>query len=1238
MNGGIVGNGVVSGNAGMEGNLGGGGPFNAPSETQPLEQIKKALEIVYDVRSSNEARKEAGVFLEHAKNDKEAPAHGFRLAINRSHDPIVRHYALSLLEHGIKYSWDGYSAEQGISVRGWVLTLAENVDNADPVFLRNKVAQLWVEVAKKSWAAEWLDMDALLLKLWAGTNAQRDLCLYILETLVDDVFNREDSAAGIRNAPLSKACIDVFTPAAVLQENFPGREPTPVVRCGEDGWLVRLVDLLSMCLNQGIENLEAKGCASKVLSTLKVSMGWCIPKAITAAKVVDNVGRALTMQSNGIQMLATECLHTLFTRPFMADEDFEAIVGPMYNANIVSLLSEIYNWRPVDANDIDEERYMFLKRFSEMIANLGSAIEERWEVVYKTADLPGFMKLLFEIARHESLAVSIPVMTTWVRIMRKETLSESEAVMPLIPGLLELCTARLIHYESLPENANASLLFLNEDLDTIPERHAFLGNYRRFCSSIVESMVRKRPMDAFAFILSRVDAFLNELEKEQPAFQLENYDKNNIFFLKLDAQFTVVEAALKGYMKWLDHAQDPGVDNTRVELEILLERWCETLIKRSFADPQIQKRVITLLVTFSTSALDRKADLMLKILEHVLLTQAPDLPQYPAYNDAIKLLQTVCTTEIQRLAVKMPDHLMMVYNQLKGKIDEIIASGKCDDRQILAYHTFLFTINHRTRNIDHVVRQERLNSYIVPLSNAWGSAELTASLASFESFCKLLGLDKVQEYMINNRVHEIKDFSAHQLDPQALQLQADLQEKFRVLPIRGTKAFITCSTEKLKKGSAAYVTACNIWHDTIPIILPNLLKFITHAHAFHNPTNWGNLPPEFQPVIKKVLTDRFWQAGISTGSRDQFYENVSKTKTTMEGLASSIRGAIRMVRECCYSILWCMSRLDIHFFGIHELPGPLAHALFADAHVLSSHQMSILLNMTRYIIDDCPPNYREHFLTPLLATLFTQVDRKISSEWQVLLDRAQMALGEDKLAEEMKEESILRQLTYIAVLIVASLVDPAKTADVAGHGQYLPGVTEVEPPRTDQGMREFVLSSDAVLEPLILFCTHALRMRDSRCCGIIIRVFRSIVPEFTEERADIREFICREVLMAAINSLHDDYFVDVQKELAQLIATIFILYSPTSTTPRSLLLSLPGITEEKVDTVSAKLLNCTSTRIQRALILDLLDSLRGVAISEKGKVNPKSRIQERKQMSQQQQQYHQRQETPDLGGVADMFA
>jgi exportin-5 len=179
-------------------------------------------------------------------------------------------------------------------------------------------------------------------------------------------------------------------------------------------------------------------------------------------------------------------------------------------------------------------------------------------------------------------------------------------------------------------------------------------------------------------------------------------------------------------------------------------------------------------------------------------------------------------------------------------------------------------------------------------------------------------------------------------------------------------------------------------------------------------------------IAGRILTDRFWQAGISTGSRDDFYSTINSTRTTLEGFASSVRRNVRQVRETCYSILYCMSRMDEYFYGFQELPGPLAHALFANANQLSSHQFSVLLHMVRFIIDDCPVKYREHFLPPILATLFTQMDQKVSSEWDAIEARKTKTNQDDDLTEEMKDESILRQLTYNAVMMVASLLDPQR--------------------------------------------------------------------------------------------------------------------------------------------------------------------------------------------------------------------
>jgi exportin-5 len=135
-------------------------------------------------------------------------------------------------------------------------------------------------------------------------------------------------------------------------------------------------------------------------------------------------------------------------------------------------------------------------------------------------------------------------------------------------------------------------------------------------------------------------------------------------------------------------------DGAREELDRNLETWCEQILNKSFDDPLIKRRVIQLMVTFSTTALDNKPQLMLKILEHILLTRPAECPTNHAYTDSVKELMNVCTTEIQRLAMKMPDHLMVVYDGLQNKINEIIAGDSVDDRTKIAFHTFLFTIKY----------------------------------------------------------------------------------------------------------------------------------------------------------------------------------------------------------------------------------------------------------------------------------------------------------------------------------------------------------------------------------------------------------------------------------------------------------------------------------------------------------------------------------------------------------------
>lgn len=151
-------------------------------------------------------------------------------------------------------------------------------------------------------------------------------------------------------------------------------------------------------------------------------------------------------------------------------------------------------------------------------------------------------------------------------------------------------------------------------------------------------------------------------------------------------------------------------------------------------------------------------------------------------------------------------------------------------------------------------------------------------------------------------------------------------------------------------------------------------------------------------------------------------------------------------------------------------------------------------------------------------------------------------------------------------------------------------------------------------------------MRDTRCCGMTLRLFVSLVPEFHVDQARssqvdldgrptsmlpvpaelasaIREYMSSDVLKACVTSLHEPYFVEVQKELASLIAAIMVYYGPSTTTPRNVLLSLPNVKAEELERLAAYMGKPGShTRQQRAIVLELLKDLKGVSVSEMGKL------------------------------------
>ena len=287
------------------------------NENTSLSQALQALEVIYSPNSSNDSRRDATIYLEQAKTHPQAPAAGFQLALSSDHVPHVRHYGLTILDHAAKYQWQDYDSQQRQTIRHWILQLARNVDPQQPVFLRNKIAQLWVEVAKKCWLSEWDDFDERLQELWAMSGAHQEVVLHLLETLSEDVFSTKDPAGAGRDTDLGAACVAIFTEEKVLDQAPSSRANTFSVRHGSDGWLKRVMQQLTRWLNDAAHNTGSTfSCFIRAFALLRSAMTWVMLRSVSNLHCVLAFCSYLSLASNvEIRLVCPVILYASNNRP-----------------------------------------------------------------------------------------------------------------------------------------------------------------------------------------------------------------------------------------------------------------------------------------------------------------------------------------------------------------------------------------------------------------------------------------------------------------------------------------------------------------------------------------------------------------------------------------------------------------------------------------------------------------------------------------------------------------------------------------------------------------------------------------------------------------------------------------------------------------------------------------------------------------------------------------------------------
>ncbi|KAF2400032.1 hypothetical protein EJ06DRAFT_530797 [Trichodelitschia bisporula] len=1160
----------------------------APDQNIDVHTILQAVEAIYDPHSTNDTRIEASKFIENIKSSVAARDFGLSLALDGSKNPTLRHYGLSVLEWHIKVVWDGNNEQLEQTLKGFIVQLAHNVTEQDPGYLRNKVGHIWAVFAKRSLGAGWKvsEMDGLLAEMFKQSSAHRDVALCVLQTLAEDVFRPDDPLSILRAEKLGVSLIMMFMPTALLDKLLHGLEDGYM----SEGWIPRLCTSLEWLVSND------RSATLKSLSTLAAALSWAPSSPLSQTEWASPICKSLTVQDDSLRLAGVEALLAVCSRERYTEAEFLAIIVPLIGPNNKELLRLVYADALVDASSIDDVKYDLLKKTCKLIARLTSWAEKSMAVLPSQDDAHAFLLFTLDVVQTPCLSASEPVLRSWNSLLRSRKTMDmlQPIIVQVINVLMGLCNERLKRYDHLPDDSEDPIaLFLAEDFDSLSEKQSFLNTYRRYCTEIVESLVRRFPVDAITHILSKAGTILQEVHdglKQIPNI-VATFDKNSTYILNTDAQVMMVTAATNGYKSWvMDDSREELTPHIEEEVQAQFGRFCETLLSMDFPDPAVQKRVFWGLAHLMTRVLsDEPIDRMLRLLRRLLETNFPEDSSNPEYAEAVKLLHWTCIHESHKLAHNYATVLWPMYDQLEQTVHSL-SESRAEHRR-LSMFAFLFIIVHRTHALELEPKLTKLRSMITPSTLEWQRPEVDAYFSDIGHFCETVGFAPLPQFLFTHDFHKVENWGSKALDVEGQTLRAGIVERLDIMPHRVTRILLMATFDKLSPTARAHPVAVTLWRDTVPIILPNLLQSIRWAHSLSDPKNWPQMHPQMQSMVGKMLVDRFWQAGISNESVEAFYARVNTSKDTYEGLASAVRGTLRQVREKAYNILTYLVKLGDAFYGVNGIAEAVAQYVIETSKALSVHQTSTLLHCLQDIIMNCPPENRPAFLPPVLRALFQLLNEKLCAEWEAIAQRTGVAVAEDHLGEEMKAESVLRILTHNSVMLVDKLLQETPTD-----------------PHPELSIRRIMFADEPTLSDLLMLLRSALRMRDTRSCSTAIHSLSTLLPDFNKP-SPVHDFLYTEVLKTAITSFNEPYFVDAQRNLATLIAQICLDHD----TAFAVLTQLPGLGDDvpRVERALKRVRDAKSAGQGAAVVMDLLHSLRGVSIHELGKIErtkPRPRV------------------------------
>lgn len=1137
-------------------------------DSNSVSKIVAALELVHSPRSSNEARKEAEVFLSEVKKQDQSPLWGYELA-SPSQSFIVRHFGLALLQNSINNSWRNYDEEKKLAIRKWVIDLANNLQQNDPHYLKEKLAFLWVAIAKKVWGSflskestekasfqefteGWSSMDHDLSKLWFSSSQTRELSLIIFRTLFEDIYILDDPVTMKRNYILCSLCSNVLLPDSLLNIVYEHNVNLEEAKATKEGWFM----IWQEFLNESIRNGDERSII-KVLETFKTCMNWPYSTLITQSQITRSLLNTILISNVRIKILSVDCLHMIFTRSFNQNKDLDEITNSIFSSEGIALFRNIYNSITNDPDDIDDETYAFTKKYTEVIVGLSEHLQPD---DLRDWDIKGYLELILQTTCSDSLTISAISLNFWGYMLREK--QRLKIIEPVIPNLLEVAASKLLNYGDLNENHN-SLKFLAADFNSKADSFSFVSNYKRLVYDIVRLTTCIKADESLNWLNQRLVNFFGS-DIAAPIYTSQALDYHGESFIYVISQLDITEAAVRGIIRWKIWYENADYNEKLAELVSKVESLFEKLLNVPIKDPVVLRKLIQILVQFSPLLNDQS---IFKLIEKLLTVCTYEYVENASdvLHTSIKDLRNTCGLELNRLAFMMPQNLKNILDDLENVFDSL--APKLSTSEIITFKSFLLVVSQRT---DTPNKDERFVKIVDPELAAWSNPDTIKGLSDLHWFMERLGIVQIADYFKSRNISPGTDLLNAEMDERGLKLKSELSDRWSaIFPTRTTRLLIQYSIEKLPHDSADFQRLLKLWKPRLITIVPNILQLLYQIQAYHDPENWKSLPDIVQSFVRESTKERFWQMGVSIQSRDEFLEETVKAMHTLRDFADSVGHVIRYTREYVFLSIASIAQLGDTLYTIPNIATVFWKAATTEKVGITLHSWKHLISVTlRPIIKSCPLECVESFMTELLPQVFVTFDELIVSRWEkVYISEFKEDEDDQELSEEMMEEHMLRQTTQAILRVLL---------DCVGQDGYK------KLSDSQLAIKELIFANKSLLAPFLQLATHLMMVNDSKTAFNVILVFKGILPDLVLKDDEVDKYLCEHLTKALVKFLTSQLYVEGHYDGLYVLTVLYTNMRSRGTYIYDVFKScLPYVTSEAIEALEVNLSESKTTREQR---------------------------------------------------------